>query len=198
MASSPRSRRGGVPALRAHPRAQRPVHQGAETVEKIGELTVILLFGSMLSISGLQAPGWSGWLLVPVLLLVIRPLSVAIAMAGLAERPHPGALLPRLVRRPRHRLDLLRGRRRRRRPASRSGDGRDRLDRVRLRSRLDRRPRHDRGAVQPGAATRAGLRPGEAAAALDEPWRRRQGAAAGAGGLTAPSALRGGRLRGRR
>ena len=37
-----------------------PVHEGAETVEKIGELTVILLFGSMLSLSGLQAPGLVG------------------------------------------------------------------------------------------------------------------------------------------
>jgi len=64
-----------------------PVHQGAETVEKVGELTVILLFGSMLSLSGLQAPGWSGWLLVPVLLLVIRPLSVAVAMAGSRNVP---------------------------------------------------------------------------------------------------------------
>ena len=57
----------------------------------------------------------------------------------------------------------------------------------------------DRGAAHPGAAPRAGIRPGEAAAALDEPRRRRQGAAAGAGELTAPAApLRGRRLRGRR
>ena len=36
------------------------VHEGAETVEKIGELTVILLFGSMLSISGLRGAGMVG------------------------------------------------------------------------------------------------------------------------------------------
>ena len=58
----------------------RTVHDGADLVEKIGELTVILLFGSMLSVEGLGAPGLSGWLLVPLLLLVIRPASVAIAL----------------------------------------------------------------------------------------------------------------------
>ena len=81
---------GGV-AFRRYERSHEingRVHDGAETVEKIGELTVILLFGSMLSISGLEAPGWSGWLLVPVLLLVIRPLSVAIATTGSRNVPY--------------------------------------------------------------------------------------------------------------
>ena len=41
----------------------RRVHDGAETVEKFGELAVILLIGSMVGIAGLQAPGLSGWLL---------------------------------------------------------------------------------------------------------------------------------------
>ena len=49
---------------------------------------MILLFGSMLSIAGLQAPGLSGWLLVPVLLLVIRPVSVAIATVGSKNVPY--------------------------------------------------------------------------------------------------------------
>ena len=35
----------------------RRVHDGAETVEKFGELAVILLIGSMVGIAGLQAPG---------------------------------------------------------------------------------------------------------------------------------------------
>jgi NhaP-type Na+/H+ or K+/H+ antiporter len=81
---------GGV-AFRRYERTHEmngPVHEGAETVEKIGELTVILLFGSMLSIKGFEAPGWSGWLLVPVLLLVIRPVSVAIATAGSRNVPY--------------------------------------------------------------------------------------------------------------
>ena len=56
------------------------VHEGAEVVEKLTELVVILLLGSMLTIDGLGAPELSGWLLVPVLLLVIRPLAVSIAL----------------------------------------------------------------------------------------------------------------------
>jgi NhaP-type Na+/H+ or K+/H+ antiporter len=60
----------------------RRVHDGAEVVEKFGELAVILLIGSMLSLDGLETPGLSGWLLVPVLLLVIRPAAVLLALLG--------------------------------------------------------------------------------------------------------------------
>ena len=60
------------------------VHEGAEVVEKLGELAVILTFGSMLSVAGLGVPGVSGWLLVPLLLLVIRPLAVGISLIGSA------------------------------------------------------------------------------------------------------------------
>ena len=58
----------------------RRVHDGAEHVEKFGELALILLLGSTVTVAGLQAPGWSGWLLAPLLLLLIRPVSVAIAL----------------------------------------------------------------------------------------------------------------------
>jgi len=58
----------------------RGVHNGAETVEKFGELALILLLGSSITLAGLQAPGWTGWLLAPALLLLIRPASVAIAL----------------------------------------------------------------------------------------------------------------------
>ncbi len=58
----------------------RRVHHGAETVEKFGELALILLLGSSITLAGLQAPGWAGWLLAPALLLVIRPASVAAAL----------------------------------------------------------------------------------------------------------------------
>jgi NhaP-type Na+/H+ or K+/H+ antiporter len=58
----------------------RRVHTGAETVEKFGELALILLLGSSVTVVGLQAPGWSGWLLAPVLLLLIRPASVMVAL----------------------------------------------------------------------------------------------------------------------
>ena len=39
------------------------------------ELAVILLLGSLLSSAGLSAPGWAGWRLAVVLLVVIRPLA---------------------------------------------------------------------------------------------------------------------------
>ena len=62
--------------------AHQGVHRGAEVVEKFGELAVILLLGSMVTLSGLTQPGWDGWLLCAVLLLAIRPLSVLVAFLG--------------------------------------------------------------------------------------------------------------------
>ena len=58
------------------------VHRGAEVAEKFGELAVILLLASMVTLSGLGQPGWKGWLLCGLLLLVIRPLAVAVAFVG--------------------------------------------------------------------------------------------------------------------
>ncbi len=60
----------------------RSVHAGAETVEKLAELAIILLLGSIVTLEGLSEPGWSGWLLVPILLCVIRPLTVLLAFVG--------------------------------------------------------------------------------------------------------------------
>lgn len=64
---------------RKHDYNQR-VHEGAEQIEKFGELSVILLLGSMVTLVGLEQPGLTGWLLVPVLLIAIRPLSVLISL----------------------------------------------------------------------------------------------------------------------
>jgi sodium/hydrogen antiporter len=58
------------------------VHEGAEVAEKFGELAAVLLLGSMLTLAGLGEPGLAGWLLVPALLLVIRPLAVAASYLG--------------------------------------------------------------------------------------------------------------------
>ena len=58
------------------------VHDGAEVAEKFAELSIVLLIGSMVTISGLSQPGWSGWLLVPLLLLVVRPLAVLASLVG--------------------------------------------------------------------------------------------------------------------
>jgi NhaP-type Na+/H+ or K+/H+ antiporter len=60
----------------------RRVHDGAEVVEKFSELALILLLGSLVTIGGLSEPGLAGWLLVPVLLLVIRPIATALAFVG--------------------------------------------------------------------------------------------------------------------
>ena len=62
------------------------VHDGAETVEKISELALVLLLGSMVTISGLSTPGVAGWLLVPLLLLAIRPL---VTLAAFVRTPLP-------------------------------------------------------------------------------------------------------------
>ncbi|HET9286836.1 MAG TPA: cation:proton antiporter [Gaiella sp.] len=68
--------------------AHQAVHRGSEVAEKFGELAVILLLGSMVTLSGLGQPGWRGWLLCALLLLVIRPLAVAVAFvrSGLGPR----------------------------------------------------------------------------------------------------------------
>jgi sodium/hydrogen antiporter len=58
------------------------VHEGAERVEKLLELTVILLLGSMLTLGGLGAPGWEGWLLAVLLLVVVRPAAVLLSLVG--------------------------------------------------------------------------------------------------------------------
>ncbi len=58
------------------------VHGGAEVIEKFGELALVLLLGSIVTLAGLGAPGLEGWLLVPFLLLGARPLAVAVAFVG--------------------------------------------------------------------------------------------------------------------
>jgi NhaP-type Na+/H+ or K+/H+ antiporter len=64
------------------------VHHGAEIVEKFGELAVILLLGSMLTLDGLSVPGLAGWGLALLLVLVIRPLAVNLSLLGSPmERP---------------------------------------------------------------------------------------------------------------
>ena len=58
------------------------VHNGAEVVEKFGELAVILLLGSMLTLDGLGAPGVAGWGLAALTVFVLRPLTVNLALVG--------------------------------------------------------------------------------------------------------------------
>lgn len=65
------------------------VHEGAERIEKLLELAVILLLGSMLTFAGLEAPGWEGWLLAILLLAVVRPLACLLSLVG-SRMDHPG------------------------------------------------------------------------------------------------------------
>ncbi|HEY8581532.1 MAG TPA: cation:proton antiporter [Capillimicrobium sp.] len=64
----------------------RAVHDGAEVVEKFGELALILLLGSSMTVVGLQEPGIAGWLLVPFLLVLVRPAAVLIGLIGAREK----------------------------------------------------------------------------------------------------------------
>jgi NhaP-type Na+/H+ or K+/H+ antiporter len=57
------------------------VHEGAEIVEKFAELALVLVLGSLVTLKGLEAPGLEGWLLVPLLLLVVRPATVLLSLA---------------------------------------------------------------------------------------------------------------------
>jgi NhaP-type Na+/H+ or K+/H+ antiporter len=70
------------------------VHEGAEVAEKFGELAVILLVGSMLTLEGLGAPGLAGWGLALLVVFVLRPLTVNLALLGSRlKRPGERAFL---------------------------------------------------------------------------------------------------------
>lgn len=74
----------------------RRAHDGAEVASNFLELAVILLLGSVVTVAALEEPGLAGWLLAPVLLLLVRPaLVVALlwpARMSLAERSYVGWL----------------------------------------------------------------------------------------------------------
>ena len=70
------------------------MHNGAEIVEKFGELAVILLLGSMLTFDGLGTPGWAGWGLALLVVFVLRPVTVNLALLGSRlQRPGERAFL---------------------------------------------------------------------------------------------------------
>lgn len=52
------------------------IHHGAETAGRLLELAVLLLLGSTITVAGLELPGAAGWLLAPLLILIIRPILV--------------------------------------------------------------------------------------------------------------------------
>lgn len=65
----------------------RAFHDGAGRAETVLELAVLLLLGSALTTGGLGKPGLAGWLLAPLLLLVIRPLTALLALVGSGMPP---------------------------------------------------------------------------------------------------------------
>ncbi len=56
------------------------VHSGAEMIEDVTEILLVLLLGSLVTLAGLAEAGWGGAALVVVLLVVIRPLSALLAL----------------------------------------------------------------------------------------------------------------------
>ncbi len=56
------------------------VHAGAETLERVLELAMILFLGSLLTIDGLGMPGPAGWALAAVLFVAIRPPAALLAL----------------------------------------------------------------------------------------------------------------------
>lgn len=73
--------------------AHQRVHAGADLAEDITELGMVLIVGSTVTLAGLAAPGLAGWLLVPFLLLVVRPLSVMLAFIGSPVSMHERKLI---------------------------------------------------------------------------------------------------------
>ena len=62
------------------------VHAGVDTAGTFLELAVLLMLGSMLTFDGLSEPGFWGWMVAPLLILVIRPaLVMATSGRGLAS-----------------------------------------------------------------------------------------------------------------
>ncbi len=59
----------------------RRVHDGAEVAGRLLELAVLLMLGSMLTTTGLGVPGLSGWLLAPLIILILRP-ALVLAVTG--------------------------------------------------------------------------------------------------------------------
>ncbi len=57
------------------------IHHGAETAGRLLELAVLLLLGSTITTTGIGIPGVAGWLLAPLIILIIRPILV-LAVTG--------------------------------------------------------------------------------------------------------------------
>ena len=126
--------------------ANTSVHQGAELTEKLLELSVILLLGSLLTLDRPRAAGLGGLAARRAADRGGAPARLSRGAGGLEARAPDRPPVRRVVRRARSRLAVLHGGRGRRRRARGRGARRAHLDRDRVRAALDRRPRHQRGA----------------------------------------------------
>jgi NhaP-type Na+/H+ or K+/H+ antiporter len=61
---------------------RREVHDGASVLKHFGELTVILVLGSTLALGGFGHAGTWGLVLAPVSIVVLRPLTAYLSLAG--------------------------------------------------------------------------------------------------------------------
>jgi NhaP-type Na+/H+ or K+/H+ antiporter len=66
----------------AEPEATRRVHAGVNSAQVFLEIALILVIGVVITFDGLSEPGGSGWLLVPVLFVLIRPLAALVSLVG--------------------------------------------------------------------------------------------------------------------
>ena len=137
------------------------MHNGAEIVEKFGELAVILLLGSMLTLDGLGTPGWAGWGLALLVVFVLRPLTVNLALLGSRlQRPGERAFLAWFGVRGVGTLFYVAARHAGSARCSGEEARADHLDRDRRRDRLGRPPRRHRRPAEPlapGQRARPGL-----------------------------------------
>ena len=57
------------------------IHHGAEMAGRLLELAVLLLLGSMLTTDGLGVPSIAGWMLAPLIIMIVRP-ALVLAITG--------------------------------------------------------------------------------------------------------------------
>ncbi|MEQ6900287.1 cation:proton antiporter [Nocardioides sp. YIM 152588] len=72
----------GATVAAVAPGVQRSFEQFGELVAELVKLAAILVFGALLSVSLFTGIGAAGWALVVVLLLVVRPVSLGLALPG--------------------------------------------------------------------------------------------------------------------
>ncbi|MGX6448700.1 cation:proton antiporter [Patulibacter sp. S7RM1-6] len=68
-------------------------HRGASVFERFGELAVVLLVASALTFDGLGVPGASGWALIALVVLVVRPAAGMLSLIGTQMPPRERAFV---------------------------------------------------------------------------------------------------------